>query len=106
MRIKGEKILTKKQVEEIKELYLSGYNLSEIGRMFNRNHSTISYYIEPLKNLPRKSKMSKELEEEKKISPNIGRRYLTKLTPKGLTYKDYLRIDREKELKKLCKKHL
>jgi len=105
------KRFTEKKIKEIQKLYLKGYGISEIGRMFNRDHTTIWYHIKNIRDIPRtltpetikdKLKQKELLRRAKEIEINKH----TKSTPKGNTklYKDYLEEQRQREFKKLIDK--
>ena len=118
---KGQKIGRKISLEKRQEIinwYLGGYSTIVIAKEYGIDHSTIFYYVRDVKHLRKKSKpnetplgktppeelpqISKELKEEMKINPLIGKGgYIAKIRPKGLTYKDYLEAQKQREFKKL-----
>jgi len=105
------KRFTEEKVKEIQKLYFQGYSLSELGRMFNRHHTTIWYHIRNIRDLPRnltpetiedKLKQKELLQRAKEIELNKH----TKSTPQKpvMMYKDYLEEQKQRDFKKLIKK--
>ena len=80
--IKGTTKSTPEEIQEMRRLYKEGINMSEIGRKFHRDHSSIFYWIHKdedyVKNrgIRKKDKQeSNEEEKEKKaiqtVDPNL-----------------------------------
>lgn len=109
---KWERKLTMEDRKEIVNLYLEGYAVLKIAEHFNIHHATIYYYVKDVKHLRKKQKPigtpiygkakepSKELKKSTRGKAINKPTYIAKLPPKGLMYKDYLRIDKERKLKK------
>lgn len=121
--MKGYQFKRKTSLEERKEIinwYLEGYSITIIAKHYKIDHTTIYHYLKDVENYKEKRKpakphetqlgkqhpdgfiepipkpqMSKELVEEMKLYPK--RKIYGKLTPKGLTYEDYQRIENAKK---------
>lgn len=106
--------LTKKQIEEIRSLYLQGERTTTIGKEYKIDTSSVFYHCKDLQNVPiikkpyknkittveiiDETKYSKELREyRKKVPIQKSSNFVARLPKKGLRYADYQRIEREKK---------
>jgi IS30 family transposase len=95
----GRPILTLKDREDIRKLYAEGLSTLKIGRLYERDHTTILSYLKEVK----KGKIT-EIKEEVEDLFEILKKQTQINNDKGLTYNEYLLKDKQKRFKELLHK--